>query len=150
MTAIRVANAFLAELLSAVAERFHAPTDEFLTVRCIARPALIRALGEIRDRLNIKGSRQTSGTQLLDLLRQSGVAYQVPITGQRPNIPADRLYAIGLGADPDQLDPLEILQAHRPDGIICYFSAIQVHGLSTQLPTHHRRGRHTGRLSRSG
>ncbi len=40
--------------------------------------------------------------------------------------------------------PLELLQAYLPDGVICYFSAIIYHELTTQFASHH----HIGRLER--
>ncbi len=34
-------------------------------------------------------------------------------------------------------NPLELLQAYWAEGVICYFSAIAFHGLTTQPPAHH-------------
>jgi predicted transcriptional regulator of viral defense system len=75
-------------------------------------------------------------------------------------VSADQLFAVGLSADPAKLDPLEILTALEPDGVICYFSAIVLHGLSTQFPSHQhiatlvarepRRGRSAERHASSG
>jgi hypothetical protein len=49
----------------------------------------------------------------------------------------DRFYAIGFDVDPNLIDPAELLQVHAPDGVICYFTALQIHGVTTQPATHH-------------
>lgn len=129
--------AFVEGVLSGVAERLRAPTEEIPSVRCIARPTFVRLLGELRDRLAIPGRRRVSATGLLQLLVRGGLTRPVPLTDLRTGLPPDRLYAVGLGVDPSQLDPVELLQAHVPHGVVCYFTALGVHGLTTQLPSHH-------------
>jgi len=45
---------------------------------------------------------------------------------------------VGISASHDTMaDPLEILQAYRPNGVICFFSALSYYELTTQFPTHH-------------
>lgn len=128
---------FVEGLLSGVAELLRVPTEEIPSVRCVARPSLVRLLGKIRDRLAIPGHRRVSATNLLKLLVRGGLARPVPLADLKAGLPSDRLYAVGLGGDPSQLDPVELLQAHAPRGVVCYFTALGVHGLTTQLPSHH-------------
>jgi predicted transcriptional regulator of viral defense system len=54
----------------------------------------------------------------------------------------DQLFAVGLGTDPDSLDPIDLLMALEPTGVVCYFTALVVHQLTTQIPVHH----HVARL----
>jgi hypothetical protein len=75
-----------------------------------------------------------------------GLARAVPLTERRRGLPSDRLYAVGLGVNPETLDPIELLQAHVPGGVVCYFTALIVHGLTTQFASHH----HIARLKRGG
>jgi hypothetical protein len=130
-------TAFMEGLLAGLAERLAAPTDEIPSARCVAKPTLIRELGAIRDRLAIPRFRRVSGTNLLQLLVRGGLAHPVPLDDLRAGLPADRLYTVGIGVDPARLDPIELLQAHVPRGVVCYFTALGVHGLTTQLPSHH-------------
>jgi predicted transcriptional regulator of viral defense system len=46
------------------------------------------------------------------------------------------MYTVGLQPS-DTIDPLELLQAAEPAGLVCYFTALAFHGLTTQSPTHH-------------
>jgi predicted transcriptional regulator of viral defense system len=46
------------------------------------------------------------------------------------------MYTVGLQPF-DTIDPLELLQAAEPAGLVCYFTALAFHGLTTQSPTHH-------------
>jgi predicted transcriptional regulator of viral defense system len=43
------------------------------------------------------------------------------------------------------VDPLELLQAYLPEGVICYFGALHFHGLTTQIPSFF----HIGRIRKS-
>lgn len=73
-----------------------------------------------------------------------GLAREVPI--KAPSKLASPLYVIefGASADPDYepMFPLDLLMATEPTGFVCYFTALQVHNLTTQLPSHH----HVARL----
>ncbi len=47
-------------------------------------------------------------------------------------------YLLEIGASSDsEIEPAELLMAYRPDGVICYLSAISLHSLTTQIPSHH-------------
>jgi uncharacterized ParB-like nuclease family protein len=130
-------TAFMEALLAGVAEHLAAPSDELPSVRCVAKPTLIRELSAIRVRVAMPRWRRVSGVSLLQLLVRGGLARAVPLDDVRQGLPVDRLYAVGIGVDPGELDPVEILQAHVPHGVVCYFTALGVHGLTTQLPSHH-------------
>lgn len=121
-----------------LAERLSTPSDAYPTVRCLSRPALIALLNEIRRELRLSASQVRSGSDLLGHLERSRLATVVPLDATAKGIRSDRLYAVGLGADPHSLDPIELLQAHVPDGVVCYFTALGVHDLTTQpIAFHH-------------
>jgi hypothetical protein len=52
--------------------------------------------------------------------------------------PSTRFYRLDLSRRAQsQPDPLELLQAYDPDGVVCYFSALAFYSLTTQPPAHH-------------
>jgi predicted transcriptional regulator of viral defense system len=128
---------FLTGLVAGVAARLDSPSDALPTVRCVARPALVRILSEVRDALAVPGNKNVSAKTLLAVLVDAGLAHVVPLDQRATGVPVDRLYAVGFGLASTELDPIELLQAHESAGVVCYFTALAVHGLTTQLPTHH-------------
>ncbi len=106
--------------------------------RCFTRRDLISILLKIRTELAIPGHKQMPGGQLLERLVASGVVQQVPIgatSAQRAAPP--EIYLFGLRATVEALHPAELLLASRPDGVICDFTALWMHSLTTQVPPHH-------------
>ncbi len=136
---------FLTGLVAGVAAKLEHPTDALPSVRCLARPALVAILLAVRDALAIPGHKHVSATALLHVLVDAGVAHVVPLQNRAKDVRSDRLYAMGFGGSATDLDPVELLQAHEPDGIVCYFTALALLGLTTQLPAHH----HIARLDDS-
>jgi predicted transcriptional regulator of viral defense system len=72
---------------------------------------------------------------MLERLRESGLGAPLGLAAAAGGAGAE-LWQLGLGPRPPP-SPWELLQAARPNGVICYFSAISHHELSTQLPSHH-------------
>jgi hypothetical protein len=125
---------FFAQVLSKLAERFATPTDDLPGVRCISRPVLTRILKDILHALDLPGFRDTSARTLIDQLVFAGVVTPVPLESIAGSKPRYHLYGVGFGTSIERLDPIELLLAAVPTGVICYFTALQVHGLTTQLP----------------
>ncbi len=47
-------------------------------------------------------------------------------------------YLLEIGAGPrSEIDPLELIMAYQPGGVVCYFSALAFHSLTSQVPSHH-------------
>ena len=47
-------------------------------------------------------------------------------------------YLLEMGAGPgSEIDPLELMMAYEPSGVVCYFSALAFHSLTSQVPSHH-------------
>lgn len=106
--------------------------------RCFTRRDLIAILIKIRTELAVPGHKQTPGAELLGRLVDSGVAQRVPIEAtpsRRTTQP--ELFLFGLGATVETLHPVELLLASRPEGVICDFTALWMHALTTQVPPHH-------------
>jgi hypothetical protein len=121
-------EAFLARLN----QRLAAPTSEWPTVRCWTEPALDRIFRQVRDELAEEGVESgLSHSALLEWLCRLRLASPLPVEGES-------VYLLEIGASAEaEVDPLELLMAGKPSGVVCYFSAVAFHGLTTQLVEHH-------------
>jgi len=105
---------------------------EWPTLRCWSMPSLQRLFREIRGELTESGLRsKVSNKSLLQWLSSVNIAREVVTEGMSFHV-----LEIGtpLGNTPD---PLELLMAARPKGVICYFSSVAFHSLTTQQVAHH-------------
>jgi len=127
---IQVWNAVLAELNRLLEQ----PTDAIPSVQVLTETNLRNCLRIAKDAA--AGAKSWKIVRLLDLLKQSGLGSLIPLDGLQDKVPAVRLWRIGFGAMPAP-DALELLQAAKPQGIVCYFSALSHHELTTQEPSHH-------------
>jgi hypothetical protein len=111
-----------------------APSQARPTVRCLTRADALALALQARDAIAEPSIRRLSGVALLELLERSRVLEVgpiVPAEGSR-----EGMYTVGVQPS-DTIDPLELLQAAEPAGLVCYFTALAFHGLTTQSPTHH-------------
>ncbi len=120
-------EAFLATLTTKLA----APSESWPTTRFWTPSSLRYLFRETRDELGAQKIRsQLSNKSLLEWLAQINVSREVVAVGERFQV-------FGL-AKTDAVDPYELLMASRPKGVICYFSALAFHSLTTQpIPHHH-------------
>jgi hypothetical protein len=128
---------FFTQVLAGLADRLAEPTTELPGVRCISRPTLTRVLKAIVDALDMTGFRDTSARTLIDQLVLAGVVTPIPLESSSSSKSQYHLYGVGLGVNIDSLAPIELLQASVPNGIVCYFTALQVHELTTQIPPYY-------------
>jgi hypothetical protein len=121
-------EAFLARLNQSLA----APTSEWPTVRCWTEPALDRIFRQVRNELAAEGVESgLSHSSLLEWLCRLRLASPLPVE-------SESVYLLEIGASAEaEVDPLELLMAGKPSGVICYFSAVAFHALTTQLVEHH-------------
>jgi hypothetical protein len=119
---------FLARLSQKVA----APTSEWPTVRCWIEPALGRIFKQVRDEMAAEGMETgLSHRSLLEWVCRLGLASPLPVEGES-------IYLLEIGASAKaEVDPLELLMASKPSGVLCYFSAVAFHALTTQPVEHH-------------
>lgn len=124
-------------LIDAFGHEVDKPTPELGGVRCISR----RTFGHVWKRMKVAHAplqrSHLSTADALGLLVDAGLLTAVQATEEETRSNLDTLYIVGWGVSQSDLDPLDILTALEPSGIICYFSAFALHGLTTQVPTHH-------------
>lgn len=121
-------DAFLKELKSAA--------KALPSSRCISFTALRRLVQQAQNAADIPTFRAYSGTRLVTLLEDAAVVHPIPLTSA-PDARSIRLYAVGADIDPASIPIAELLQAYLPRGVLCYFTAIELHELSTQVTPHH-------------
>ena len=126
-----------ARFTAAVLEAFTTPTEAMPTVACVSQATVIERITAVRAGLaGLAGpaSGRSSAAALLALLETSQVMNPVPLDGRAG--PRFALYGVGPHSRAT-LDPLELMLAAEPSGVVCYFTALSYHGLTTQLPPHH-------------
>ena len=121
-------------LLSALNRKLEEPTSSMPSVHVFSEIALSRILRE--SLAESRTAKRISGKQLLRLLEQSGLGATIELESEGESGPSLRLWKVGFGGDRDA-DPLELLQAKETNGVICYFSALNYHNLTTQMVPHH-------------
>lgn len=61
-----------------------------------------------------------------------GISLDTPRDGKPPPL----LYLVDMESSQDEIiEPWELLQGYHSDGVICYFGALALHGLTTQIPS---------------
>ncbi|QVL31108.1 hypothetical protein KIH39_19985 [Telmatocola sphagniphila] len=121
-------EAFLARLNQKLA----APSSKWPTVRYWTKPALDKLFRQIREELAAEQVKSDlSHASLLDWICQLRLATLLPVDNE-----SVFLFEIGASSE-SEMDPLELLMAAKPSGVICYFSAVAFHELTTQLVEHH-------------
>lgn len=121
-------EAFLANLSTKLATA----RAEWPTLRCWSMPSLQRLFREIREELTESGLRsKLSNKSLLQWLSSVNIAREVVTEGMSFHVLE---FGTPLGKAPD---PLELLMAARPKGVICYLSSVAFHSLTTQQVAHH-------------
>jgi len=132
------------ELVSKLSEGFSKPSSVNPVVHCASRTTLIHAVSEIKNTSTSSRLRKSSAKSLLDHLNRAGLIHRIPVSQNRPEA-GYQIFSVGFGVTPDEVSFPEILMALVPDGVICFFSAIHLHGLSTQIPPFH----HIAKLRRT-
>jgi hypothetical protein len=119
-------EAFLASLCRSVGS----PSPEWPTVRCWTKASLDRLFKGVKVEL-AKRKRPQSNLELLNWMHNLGLAWTIEAEGAT-------FYLLEMGASPrSEIDPLELMMAYEPSGVICYFSALAYHSLTSQVPSHH-------------
>jgi hypothetical protein len=133
---IKNSHPFWVGLLGSLAAAFGKPTDALPSTRCIPKKAFIQVLVDIRDRLALDGYKHIPGTQILSYLSTAQLVRLLEV--QMPDDQTqEKFVVIGFGESLETTEPLELLQAAVKDGVVCYFTALSYHGLTTQPVAHH-------------
>lgn len=128
---------FFKRFLAEFSNIFGAASSEHPNVRCVPKSELVREFTRIRDRLACPGFKSIPGKTILDGLIRSGLVHMVSLIEPDTGQPINKFFSIGLNEASYETDPIELLQAMVKNGVVCYFTAIHFHDLSTQIPTHH-------------
>lgn len=121
-------EAFLARLNRTLA----VPAREWPTVRFWTPASLKLLFKQIRSELAAEGVKSAlTHNSLCEWLCSLNLASQVPVEDGTVS-----LTCLGADAETDA-DPLELLMACKPTGVVCYFSSLGFYGLTTQFVTHH-------------
>ena len=123
--------------LRALADRIAESTPDQLTVRCWNRTSFATMVQDIkRSKLP---SNFPDTPEILKHLINIGWAYPIDVDVEPTKTSrSNEFFLLDVGAAHGiKVDPLELLQASKPDGVICYFSALTYHSLTTQFATHH-------------
>ena len=116
-----------------------APSPQRPTVRCLTYTDAVSLALQARELISDTDLRSESGKALISLLTQGSVLTPLNSEASKPNT---LVFVVG-GQAKQTVDPLDILMALCPAGVVCYFSALQYFGLTTQLASHH----HVARLN---
>ena len=128
----------LEQLIAGIARRVGSPSELIPSTRCVSRTSLHKVLADFRKSTEFNWLRKHRNDSVTTMLCDAGVA--TPLTSAVEIQRRDQLYALGFGVSPGALEPLEILTALEPHGVVCYFSALELHQLTTQVPPHHHIG----------
>jgi len=138
---------FLEHLLAEFGSTFSRPSTDLPTVRCVSRTVLSRLLTTIRDDVGASGFRSLAPKQMIASLMHAGLLHQLPVDFGANAGPRTGLYLVGLETSTANVDPVELLVGWEPQGVLCYFTALQLHSLTTQVPSHHHIARLTPRAT---
>jgi len=124
--------------LKALADNITDPSPDRPTVRCWTRISLIKLFSEIKKQTKLPSTFPDS-PEIIEHLINIGWAHPINIDVTQTRASRSKeFYLLDIGAaHGTNVDPLELLQAYSPYGVICYFSALAYHSLTTQLATHH-------------
>jgi len=120
-----------------LSEKLKRPTPLLPSVEWMSESCIKHLLIDVRDEFHLP--RSDTGKELLNMLIESGLAKELEIKdvplGKDPHI----VYCLEFGGRPE-ISPAELLLSTQSDfskTAICYFTAIQHHELSSQIPSHH-------------
>ena len=130
------ADQLLDHTVAALGGRLASATDSLPSVRCVARQTLVALINETVNGLGDDGPRPPA-TRVIARMIEIGLVHPVVFEHVAPRSVASAVYLLGYGVSPSDVHPFELLQAIEPDGVICYMSAIEQHGLTTQPTVHH-------------
>lgn len=123
--------------LKALTGRLAQPTPNLPSVHCVTRQTLVQLIGEVASELHLPSTFPT-GKKVIEHLVSMGLASHVPIEEVSRPGPSRDFILLGIQESRElQVDPLELLQAYDPQGVICYFSALAYYDLTTQIPASH-------------
>ena len=130
--------------LRALGDRVSAASEKNLTARCWKLSTLRHEISAItKSNQAVLRTTFPPAHGVIEQLKRMGLIHAIKV--QSPNDAAlnDFLLLDMEAGKGETIYPLELLQAYLPDGVVCYFSAIDYYELTTQVVAHH----HVARLN---
>ena len=124
-------------IVAELSECLKAPSEAIPNVRWMSGTRLRKLLVDIRNKAN--APKHESGTKLLSLLIDSKLVWPLPPDDFSDCGKPCAIYALKFSGTPS-ISPIELLQATQPSyhhTVICYFTALAHHELTTQDAPHH-------------
>lgn len=125
-----------AKLIDALREQLRIAHRWLPSSRCLPHPRLAELVRLAKGKVDSHALRRSSAIQLIQLLQDAGVVTPIPLQ-PGPTKGAIKLYSVGFEPYDVTIPAVELLQAYAPEGVLCYFSAIELHDLSTQPAPHY-------------
>ena len=121
-----------------------AASEKNLTPRCWKLSTLRRKIRAVtKSNKEVLRTTFPSAHVVIEQLKRMGWIHLVKVQSPSETEPID-FFLLDMEAGKGELIyPLELLQAYLPDGVVCYFSAINYYELTTQVVAHH----HVARLN---
>ncbi|HEL3194429.1 TPA: hypothetical protein UMF74_001046 [Stenotrophomonas maltophilia] len=122
-----------AELIDVFQLTLLTASQELPSTRCISHASLVPIIQRTQKALTSGTFRTYSAVRIIAVLESAELLRRLPLTSPRGR--PVKIYVLGFN-ETSQPSALEVMQAYRPAGTLCYFSALELHGLTTQ-PTPH-------------
>lgn len=130
--------------LRVLAERVSVANEGNLTARCWKPSTLSREIKALtQSHQQVLRSTFPPAHAVIEQLKRMGWIHPVKVQAPPDGEGIEFLLLDRDAGQGESMDPLELLQAFLPDGVICHFSAINYYELTTQSVTHH----HIARLN---
>lgn len=108
----------------------------FPTVRCWTRHNLEKVIISVikTHKTDLVMSTFFSASEVIDRLQEIGWLSAIAVDSSRCSDSLPELFLLDMEArEGDAIDPLEVLQGYKPQGVLCYFGVLGHLGLTTQV-----------------
>lgn len=125
------------QIIKHMNEMLAAPSAAYPNTRWLSANSLRQLL--VNARKAVGAPESISGTKLLASLEACGLAKQHAFDAPKSGKAPFKIYCLDVGGEPP-ISPIELLTATQPNferSVICYFTALEYHQLTTQTAPHH-------------
>ena len=130
--------------LRTLGDRVSVASEKNLTARCWKFSTLRREIRAVsKSKHEILRTTFPPAHVVIEQLKRMGWVHSIKVQSPNDAELIDFLMLDMEAGKDEPIYPLELLQAYLPDGVVCYFSAINYYELTTQVVAHH----HVARLN---
>jgi predicted transcriptional regulator of viral defense system len=131
-------------LLRTLGDRVSVASEKNLTTRCWKLSTLRREIRAItKSNQEVLRTTFPPAHGVIEQLKRMGLIHSIKVQSPNDAELIDFLLLDMEAGKGEPIYPLELLQAYLPDGVVCFFSAINYYELTTQVVAHH----HVARLN---